>query len=550
MAFLGNYHLVLQALAHKKKADDLQRLADGGQVLPPHNLNNAQTAQTAQAAQPQTSQPAAPTQSNLTSPGVAFNGGNAPNSVNAENTSGLGGFITAAHSTPTHYVGNAMQDIGSAFTAQNQYQAQQAQQDQNNYQGTIGQASGQALSGYDQFLQNQGQQQGVANQLANTGQQYQGIANGSGPNPAQNALNQATGQNVANQAALMASSRGASANSGAIARQAAMQGGALQQNSAGQAATLQSQQQLAGLAGLQANQQAQGAVYGQMGSGITTEQGANNSLFNAATGAQNTQNANNITNLGMQQGINSQVAQNNTNAVNKNMSGIMGGLSALIAKGGKVSDAPKVMLADGGDVSNGFPTGSKEGGGDPMSKLTSGFGGGSAPMGVINTQYAPHIGGEVQAPQAAQKPAPKHANFQDYLNKATKDGFKPTAGNTMTGPDADTGVPPDAMPAQDMFTAAQGGLVPAMLSPGEKYLNPSQAATLKENPKAFTKLGKIVPGKPKHKGNNYANDVVPAKLEAGGVVIPNSIMQSKDPMHGAVAFVRAHLSKNKGLKRK
>src|ERR1044072_7649053 len=56
-----------------------------------------------------------------------------------------------------------------------------------------------------------GQQQNLANQL-------QGVANGTGPNPALAQLNQATGANVANQAALMASQRGTGANAGALAR--------------------------------------------------------------------------------------------------------------------------------------------------------------------------------------------------------------------------------------------------------------------------------------------------------------------------------------------
>lgn len=77
---------------------------------------------------------------------------------------------------------------------------------------------------------------------------------GGGPNPAQNMLNQATGQNVQQQGALMASARGASANPALIARLAAQQGGQIQQQAAGQAATLQAQQQLEAQKQLQAQQ--------------------------------------------------------------------------------------------------------------------------------------------------------------------------------------------------------------------------------------------------------------------------------------------------------
>src|SRR5271169_6853465 len=54
-------------------------------------------------------------------------------------------------------------------------------------------------------------QNGIQNQ-SNVYNQFQGIANGTGPNPAQAMLSQATGANVANQASLMAGQRGSNAN--------------------------------------------------------------------------------------------------------------------------------------------------------------------------------------------------------------------------------------------------------------------------------------------------------------------------------------------------
>ena len=53
-------------------------------------------------------------------------------------------------------------------------------------------------------------QNGLQNQ-SNVYGQLQGVVNGTGPNPAQAMLNQQTGTNVANQAALMAGQRGAGA---------------------------------------------------------------------------------------------------------------------------------------------------------------------------------------------------------------------------------------------------------------------------------------------------------------------------------------------------
>lgn len=145
---------------------------------------------------------------------------------------------------------------------------------------------GQLTNAYNQNQDVFGQQQNFLNALnAQNGIQNQGqvfksyadIANGAGPNPALAQLNQATGQNIAAQAALMAGQRGTGANAGLLARQIGQQGAGIQQNAAGQAATLQAQQQLAALgamgniAGQQVGQQ-QSAI-GQLGNMGYTNQG-------------------------------------------------------------------------------------------------------------------------------------------------------------------------------------------------------------------------------------------------------------------------------------
>jgi len=91
------------------------------------------------------------------------------------------------------------------------------------------------------------QQQALANQL-------QGVANGTGPNPAQAQLANSTGNNIAAQSALMAGQRGAGANVGLLARQIGQQGANINQQSAGQAAALQAQQQLGAMGALQQQQ--------------------------------------------------------------------------------------------------------------------------------------------------------------------------------------------------------------------------------------------------------------------------------------------------------
>ncbi len=50
--------------------------------------------------------------------------------------------------------------------------------------------------------------------------------------------------------------------------------------------------------------------------------------------------------------------------------------------------------------------------------------------------------------------------------------------------------------------------------------------------------GEKIPGKPKHPGNDYRNDVVPKDLDSGGFVIPNKIMQGPNPHWEALKFIR------------
>lgn len=208
--------------------------------------------------------------------------------------------------------------LGSLF-GQSKYNANLAPVQQTDYGNVINTSAQNALAGYGNSQNIQAQQQELANALLAQSQ-------GNGPNPAQAQLAQSTGANVANQAALMASQRGAGSNVGLLARQAAQQGAGIQQNAAGQAATLQAQQQLA----------AQGALAQQqaaMASGNLGQQGLNAQLFGTGAGAQNAQNQANIANYGMVQGINSKVAENNAGAFSKIAGGLLGGAASALTGG-------------------------------------------------------------------------------------------------------------------------------------------------------------------------------------------------------------------------
>lgn len=274
----------------------------------------------------------------------------------------------------------------------------------------------QGLDQQQEFLGALRAQHGVANQgLAF--QNAQNMANGVGPNPAMAQLANSTGQNVANQAALMAGQRGAGANAGLMARQAANQGANIQQQGAGQGALLQAQQQVAGqqqmanIANMQAANQGQATgAYNQYA------QGAQQNILNSIQGNQS------------------------TNASLSN--------AAAAAKAAKYTADKQADTAQQGG-------------------LISGLGSAAALL-------------------------------------LAKGGEVPTIGNHG--------------PRSEM----------------SKHL--SQAKELKS--------GGAVPGHAQAPGNSYSNDTVKAMLSPGEVVIPRSVMQSKNPAEAAKQFVAAVLARH------
>ncbi len=229
---------------------------------------------------------------------------------------------------------------------------------------------------------------GVGNQMA-AAQGLQGVANGTGPNPAQTMLNQATGQNVQNQAALMAGQRGAGANVGLLARQAAMQGANTQQQAVGQGATMQANQSLNALNNLgnigtsqvgqqqaqqnqlagQANQMATNQA-GQTNANSASQQAEQGNLFNMFQNV-------NSSNVGAQSSVNSANAANSTGIMGNQAAGIGGlaqGAGAYLAgkhaAGGDITaPGPKSKLgqhllgftnkAMGGEMSQDYTSGGK-----------------------------------------------------------------------------------------------------------------------------------------------------------------------------------------------
>lgn len=433
-------------------------------------------------------------------------------------------------------------------------------------------------------------QNGLGNQ-SQVFNQLNGVANGTGPNPAQAMLANSTGANVANQAAMMAGQRGASANTGLMARQVAQTGAGIQQNAAGQAAALQAQQSLNAMnsMGNIANTQV-----GQMQQGLT---GLNqNSLQQQANlmGLQANQNSANASLAGASQGAQGNMMGNMMGAIGSvgNLFGSGGGgvsagdvsgsvyggsemmpavggasdLTMVAAKGGQVprmatggptpvesqnvaptADAnPQGPSSKVGQMFNNYTSGTPApaksgGGGDPLSGVMGGVM--NAGAGLLKNKAISEAGnylGDFFGGMGTTL-GTTASGFGELAGGAA-DSIGTGAAGWAAAPEAGAEV---AAVGETAAVAAKGGRVPALVSPGEKYLKPRDVDQVKAgaNPMA---VGEKIPGKPKVGGtkNSYANDTVPKDLESGGIILPRSVTQAKDAPDKAAAFVRAILAKS------
>lgn len=367
-------------------------------------------------------------------------------------------------------LGGLLGGLGGLFGGGEDPQAKQAALQATATPEQVAAAQAQALASIQQqqnFVNALQAQNGLGNQSQVYGQ-LQDVVAGRGPNPAQAALANATGANVANQAALMASQRGSSANAGLMARQAAMQGANLQQQAAGQGAALQAQQSLNALG--QAQNLATNQV-NQQQTGLNALNSLNQGQQAAMMGGLNAGNANALSNTAQMNEFNRPLAaqgQANTQAIQGQLVSGLGTAAAQAPKGGYL-----------GQLFQGKP------------------------------------------------------NFD--ANMASGHGAKLAQGGKV-------------MSIVEHLKMAKGGKVPVLLSPGEAYLSPEKAKAVAGKPSQVLAQAQRVPGKPQYPGNDYRNDVVPAKLSPGGIVIPNEVLQSKDPKKAAAAFVAAHLASKGRMK--
>jgi hypothetical protein len=433
-----------------------------------------------------------------------------------------------------------MSFIGSMLGGGSNFQAQSAPLQQ---VGAIG-------SGTQQAQNNINQQQALASALAgqngiqnqsNVYSQLGNIASGQGPNPAQAMLAQQTGQNVANQSALMAGQRGASQNPGLIARQAGQQGASTQQQAVGQGATLQAQQALGAL-GQQANIAGQqvGNTLGAQQS-VTNAQQAQNAQ---AIGANVAQNQANIQNASQQNAANAQIAAGQQQQQGNILGGVVGGIgSALgLAYGGVVP------YADGGDITDFSNTfGGSGAGNGPSSSfgkfLAGSFGAGTNPF----VSGGSAIGGAINQGVKAGFNALFGSSGPGTTSPDVQ-GATPTASITPSNTSVPLNVASTTEGAAPMGMGddtgmAHGGKVPAALSPGEKYLPPGEVKKVADGKKSAINAGETIHGKAKVPGDSLKNDNVNKTLTEGGIVLPRSVTQSKNPGPAAQKFVEALISK-------
>lgn len=356
-------------------------------------------------------------------------------------------------------------DAGAGFEAKKADVIQGATKEQAD---TAYRQTQEAIAAQQQFMQALQAQGGIQNQ-ASVYNQLQGVAQGRGPNPAQAMLANATGANVANQAALMASQRGAGANVGMMARQAGQAGAGIQQNAAGQAALMQAQQSLGAL----------GQMGGIAGQQVAQQAGATQA-YNAATQGQqqnilNALNAQNTANVQMQSNANTtnaQMAAERMKAQGQMLGGVLGAagqIGAAYLTGGAAPLAAAALKAAqaGGQTGQG-----KAIAGPPTQETASALGwahGGQVPRMAA--------GGAVPAQQGS---GPR-SSFGQLLHGMAKGG--PVIGEQLAA--AGMKVPGTAKVAGDSL---KNDTVDAKLSPGEIVL----PRTVVNSPNAPDKAAQFV----------------------------------------------------------
>lgn len=375
-------------------------------------------------------------------------------------------------------------------------------------------------------LSNQG---ALANQLLQQSQ-------GAGPNIAQLQLQQATNQNIQQGAGLIGSQRGM--NPALAARVIAQQTAAANQNAAGQSGVLRAQQQLAAQQGL-AN------VYGQ-------QAGENLTNLGQLTQAQTAANQSNA-------GAAAQNAQQGAGLAGGILGGVSSAISSFLAEGGEVESPQKKLqrllvspgnkvvpmhLADGGlslfgnsmipvvqpAPSTYMPTS----GGNYGSATPSSYGAGlSVGQGLASlfsksksSPADPLAGATSLGSTSSYDPTLTAFGNAAANNPGQAAGNAGFAGDGVINPDeTDQSITQGDTAYKN---AAHGGKVPAMVSPGERFIPPKYVEAVRNGKKKASEVAPKFPGKARVSGDDEENDTIPVKLPTGGVVVKRTKANSDE----------------------
>lgn len=425
--------------------------------------------------------------------------------------------------------------------------------DENNYSEALKKAQGLGQ-------QYQDAQMGTSAQNQQLIQALQQQAAGQGPTVAQNQLNQSTAQNINRSAAMAASSKGVDP---ALAAKMGIDSAAnANQTAAGQAATLRAQEQL-------------GAM-GQLGNAINSQSNVNLGMAGLAGQLANTYGGlNNQSQLGQQQ-IQAGAEKQNASFGQNLLGGALGGagVSGTNIKGGSWQGG-EIGYAGGGQVAmpslgeydaynlnhqqpvqvNPHPAQFAQVAQAPSYSDSSESGGSARQGGSAIGQLAKDQLSKLfqsTAPQAPGQPAPG-SNPSDYQNLSQTPGSNP--GDYMNLEDATQATGEATTDAATGAEGADAGAAAAGSDAAAVGADAAAAAEAAEATEAMTTLaaalargGAVGSGKRKMiPGDHPQNDIVPAMLSPGEIVIPRSIAQSPEAAKKAAAFVAA-IKRSKGKK--
>lgn len=355
-----------------------------------------------------------------------------------------------------------------------------------------------SLTPQNQFNADQYLAQTLGNQNA-LAQALQAQSMGFGPNPAQSQYQQNVNQAIQQNAGFLSGQKGI--NPALAARMGAQNAAAMQQAAAGQAATLGAQQQLGAQNALQ-------NLYGTMG-----QENISNAQLNAGVSAQN--------------------AAANQSTAGGILGGIGKGIMSLFSNGGEVPHYYQGATISG--MSSMPQTNNLPGLGDYTSPTLGNLGTSPAPasndnMFKFNYDASSNIANDIL--KQAGIPIYQAGNVQKRAYGGEIESVVPMSKGLAKG-------------GKVSPVKTNNKMLPAHLEHISRLYYPDSSVSemMVSNP-MLSAQGGPVPGHAPIQGDSRKNDIVPAMLSPGEIVIPRSVLQSDNPVENAAKFVANELAKH------